>query len=727
MPKKTPQQTKRTDNPPRQRRLSNRARILMRYGMITTFLVFIAVCIAARLVNTTVLRAEEWNRSADSILNQLKVIPPERGNILADNGNILACNLTVYDINIDLRHQKIRELGKKLPWASIDSLADSLDLYYPLRKDVEGVVAKDSPDSWHTRFKTEFGKDPEKRRRALKILKKGSLEDFERIKTFPFFNSFKGKGTRNPLYTDAKTVRIYPFGKMAYRSIGRVNEYNKEFHGYSGLEKDLDSLLYGQEGYAKKVMMTSGVDHWVETPAQRGYDVMTTINIDMQDMLEEELTKVCENINAYWGTALLMEVNTGEIKAVANVELLSDGTYGEALNRAVRGFEPGSVMKPISLMIAFEDGLVKNTSDMVDCSPFQKTSDPHGSGPKSMKQVIEQSSNTGISRVLFRGFSKNPESYHERLRSIGFFDRMESGIYGEEIPQFPSLAEFPPGRGKQTMTARHLTLARQCYGYSATIPPLYTLAYYNAIANDGILVKPHLFRRLISENGDSTIDLAARSRRVCSPETAKKMQECLLMPVWGDHGTARKVRDDRVKIAGKTGTAFPIPDTGGTYDKTKRRFAFAGYFPADNPKYSCMVLILAPAGSGSAASTSGEVLKNTALKLYSRGLLDNVSTYTASHSNERPVLSVSDRGNNGTVRSHLGVGASKTFADKRDPSAPAGTVPDLTGYDLESAVRILEKLGYSVSINGAGHVVSQAPEAGSRLSRGGKISLTLRI
>ena len=711
-------------NLPPRKGMSNRTRILMRYLLISVGFVILSLAIVGRLINTTVIRADEWNATADSILNQLKVIPPERGNILADNGNILACNLTVYDVAFDMRHQKIRELGKKIPWASIDSLADSLDYYFPLRKGLDEPVAKDSPDSWHTRLKAEFAKDADKRPRALKLVKKGSLEDFEMVKQFPFFKNFKGKGTRNPVYTDPKTVRIYPFGKMAYRSIGRVNEYNKEIHGYSGLEKDLDSLLYGQVGYAKKVMMTSGVDHWVDTPAQRGYDVQTTINIDMQDMLEEELTKVCEEAGAWWGTALLMEVATGEIKAVANIELLEDGTYGEALNRAVRGFEPGSVMKPISMMIAFEDGLVKSVNDAIDCSPFQKTSDPHAPTVKSMKQVIEMSSNTGISRVMFRGYSKDPASFHERLRSIGFFEPMNSGIYGEEIPFFPTLEEKDMYGNRQTMTARHLTLARQCYGYSASIPPLYTLAYYNAIANGGTLVKPHLVKRLISENGDSTIDIAALSRRICSEETARKMQECILQPVWGQHGTARGVRDDRVRIAGKTGTAFPIPDTGGAYDKSKRRLAFAGYFPAENPKYSCMALILAPAGRG-AGSTSGMVVKNMALKMFSRGMLDNVSTFTASRSNSKPTIPLSDSRNSSQVRRQLGVGSSTTFSDRRTDTG-AGVLPDLTGYDLESAVRLLERKGFKVSIEGAGYVVAQSPGAGAQPPRGSCVKLTLR-
>ena len=704
--------------------MSNRTRILMRYGVISAGLVLLAICIVGRLVNTTVIHAEEWNATADSILSQLKSIPPERGNILADNGNILACNLTLYDICFDARHQKVGNLGKKIPWASIDSLADSLDVYYPLRRDLGIVPPKDSEDSWHQRFRTIFAKEPDKRRRAVKILKKGTLEDFERIKKFPFFKDFKGEGTRNPVYVDPKTDRIYPFGKMAYRSIGRVRVIDDEFHGYSGLERDLDSLLYGKEGFYRKVMMTSGVDHWVDTPATRGYDVQTTINIDMQDLLEEELIQVCEQSNAAWGTAILMEVETGEIKAIANVELLDDNTYGEALNRAVRGFEPGSVVKPISLMLAFEDGLVKNVNQSVDCSPFQRTTDPHAPTVKTVKQVIEMSSNTGISRIMFRGYSQDPESFHERLRSIGFFDPLHSGIAGTETPSYPTLAPVDRYGNKQTMTARHLTLARQCYGYSATIPPIYTLAYYNAIANGGMLIEPHLMKTIMSENGDSVIDIASISRRVCSEETAAKVRECLLAPVWGDHGTARAVRDDRVKIAGKTGTAFPTMEKGVGYDTSKRRFAFAGYFPADNPKYSCMALVLAPAGGRSAASTSGQVVKNMAVKLFSRGLLDNVSTFTASRSDSKPVVARSASRNTDKLKQMIGVPSAVTFSDKL-ADAKEGTVPNLTGYDALSAIRELEKLGYVVAVKGAGYVASQQPAAGQPLPKGGTVTLAL--
>lgn len=704
---------------------NNKSNIMLRYGLITIGFLFLSAAITIKLFNTTVIQAADWNRRAKNDFSRIDTISPERGNILADNGNILACNLKVYDIAIDLRHTKV--MKKKVVQATLDSLADSLDLYYPRRKNLLSL----HPDtiakySWRKKLSDEFAKDPNKRSRCLRLVKKGSLHDFEVIKSFPFMRDFKGSGYRHPLYKEERNMRIYPFGKMAYRSIGRVNENDKgEFHGFSGLECDLDSLLYGKAGLAKKVTLTSGIGNWITKPTQRGYDIQTTIDIDLQDMLEEELQKTLQEVNGEWGTAILMEVATGEIKAIANLEKI-DGSYTEALNRAVRGFEPGSVMKPISLMIAFEDGLVKSVNDVVDCSPFQRTSDPHAPGVKTMKQVIEMSSNTGISRVIFRGYASNPERFHDRLKSIGFFDPMHSGIAAENIPVVRRLEEIR-GNRRVTMTERHLDLARQAYGYNTLIPPLYTLAIYNAIANNGRVVRPHLMKRLIGNGVDSTLKIDYIRDRICSEETAAKVRECLLQPVWGEHGTARMVRDERVKIAGKTGTAFPVPDHGGAYDKSRRRYAFAGFFPYDSPKYSCMALILASSGT-SANRTSGQVVKNMALKMYSRGLLDNSASYTASKKEDSPIICGSIETSPSSIAKTLGLRNVKTVKTT-DPKHNVGVkaMPDLTNFDAPSAVKVLEENGVNVRLSGSGRVVAQSIAPGTALRRGSTVVLTLKI
>lgn len=692
--------------------------------MICLAFALFSLGVVFKLFNTTVVDAKAWNDRAHRELSRMDTIRPERGNILSDNGNILACNLKVYDIKIDLRHNKIKGL-RSIPWEKIDSLADSLDVYYPRISNLKAHPDTFTKYSWHTRLRRELEKKPDERPRALRLAKNKTTDDFQFIKSLPFLKDFKGNGFRNPVYTEERNIRMYPYGRMAYRSIGRVNENaaTRQIHGYSGLEKDLDSLLYGKPGLSKKVALTNGITNWVSTPAQRGFDIVTTIDIDLQDMLEEELHNICADAHAEWGTAILMEVATGEIKAISNIERLDDGTYGEALNRAVLPFEPGSVMKPISLMIAFEDGLVKSVNDMVSCAPFQRTSDPHGSGMKTMKQVIEQSSNTGISRVIFRGYEKDPSKFYDRLAGLGFFEPIRSGIAGECTPRIRKLVDKDSRGNNITMTARHLDLARQAYGYNTELPPLFTLSVYNAIANGGRYVRPHLKKGLRNENGlDSVIPIQYIRDRICSEETARKVRECIHEVVWGEHGTARAVRDDRVKVVGKTGTAYPVEK--GTYNTAKRRYAFAGFFPYENPKYSCMALVLGPSGN-SANRTSGQVVKNMAVKMYSRGKLDNSSSYSQQHIGGNPTIMGSDKCDKQMLAKSIGAGSVKQH--KMSASNDAHNVPDVIGYDAPTAVKILEERGINVRLKGTGYVVNQSLAPGSKIASNKSITLTLRV
>ncbi len=707
---------------------NNKQRILVRYGFVMLAFLMIALAIVYKLVDTTVVKAPEWNERARKELSRIDTIAPERGNILASNGNILACNLKVYDIRLDCRHKKFADLNP-FPYDKLDSLADALDEYFPRVPNLKENSETYEKNTWRRRLREEFEKPVEKRTSALRLARQKTLEDFEQIRQFPFLRDMKGSGFRVPVYKEERNIRMYPYGKMAYRSVGRVNESEAtgQIHGYSGLEKDLDSLLYGKPGFAKKVALTKGIGNWVTTPPQRGYDIVTTIDIDLQDILEQELLGVCQSVNAEWGTAILMEVETGEIKAISNIEKLPDGTFGEALNRAVIAFEPGSVMKPISLMIAFEDGLVKSVNDMVDCSPFQRTKDPHAPSVKSMKQVIEMSSNTGISRVIFRGYSQNPEKFYDRLESIGFFEPMRSGIADEERPRVARLVGQNSKGQPITMTARHLDLARQAYGYNTVIPPIYTLSYYNAIANKGKYVRPHLVKALRDEHGrDSVIPIDYIRHRLCSEETAEKVKQCIHEVVWGEHGTARAVRDDRVKVVGKTGTAYPmVPHKG--YDISKRRYAFAGFFPYEKPKYSCMALVMASSGT-SANKTSGQVVKNMAVKMYSHGLLEGNGSMEHTPVNSVPVASATIDKESG----HLASALSTRKIKRRKGTPPTATgkrsVPDVVGYDIRSAVRILEEKGYNAMIagRGTGAVAAQSHAAGSHMPAGTTVTLTLR-
>jgi cell division protein FtsI (penicillin-binding protein 3) len=704
----------------------NKTRILQRFGLITLLFLFGAILITIRLFMTCVINADEWNKVARRQLDVIDTIAPERGNILASNGSILACNMMVWDVMIDLRHPKIQKCTD-LPWQAIDSLADYLDAHYPRPHDLASLP-KDSMEkcSWRARFRREFAKPKEKWNRSLMLAKGVTLADFDSIGQMNFIKDFYGK-SNCPYYKKSRYVRKQPYGSMAHYSIGLVTQdplRNSELHGYSGLEKDLDSLLYGKFGTAKRVALTNTIGNWNIKEPVRGYDVLTTIDINIQDIFEQEMLTMCQEKGATWATGMIMEVSTGEIKAISNVELLKDGTYGEAYNRIVECYEPGSVIKPISMLIAFEDGLVKSVNDAVDTSPFQKTSDPHAPTVKNMKQVMAWSSNTGVARIIFRGYSNDPSKFRDRWESLGLFERMHTGIAEEKLPRMPKLLPQDSKGNPITMTARHLSLARQAYGYAVEISPLYLLSIYNAIANDGKYVRPHLVRALRDENGrDSVLKYPMIRDQVCSPHTAEMLRECLYEVVWGE-GTGRAARDERVHIAGKTGTAFPTLEHSVGYDTSKRRYAFAGFFPYENPKYSCVVLMLAPAHCGSAASLSGGVMRNTAVKMYARGMLDVGSNYAESRNGTTPVLAAGNDQAIKDVRDNLPLRSAKKI--HTDGAAKQGTVPSVIGYDAASALAILEKAGLNVRLSGTGRVVAQSIPKGSPLVKGRKILLTLK-
>ena len=510
---------------------------------------------------------------------------------------------------------------------------------------------------------------------------------------------------------------------MASRSVGGVgiDSITGETHGISGLERALDSLLYGKPGVAKKVPLTKDIVNWTDVPPVPGYDIHTTIDIDMQDIVENELNDVLTMCAAEWGVAVLMEVSTGNIKAISNLERnKATGEYIEGMNRAVLGYEPGSVVKTLSMMIALEDGIVKNVDDVITTGHAfayaggRPITDSHSTASMPVKEVIERSSNIGMAKIITSRYGENPGAFYTRLKELGFLSPMNTGIAGERPPRIDSVASNRGGR---------IALSRMCYGYTTEIPPLYTLSIYNAIANDGVYVKPRLVDRLHSETVDSVLPIAYMGTgKACSPRTARLMREMLTQVVWGDHGTGKMLRNDRVRIAGKTGTCYMIEN--GAYNTGKKRLAFCGFFPADKPLYSCVVLTCRPTQNMfGAASTSGTVLKNIALKMYSRGMLNNSSDY---HPEEpkvtKPTIYASTPG--GKVE-HLRQGLSFTGYRYFSPKNSGKGMPNVVGCSLRDAINALESAGVDVKFTGSGYVVAQSISPGTAFSPGTRITLSL--
>lgn len=690
----------------------NRKKTLLRYFLITALILIFCLAIVYKLVDTTILSADKWNDKANKELSKTTVIIPERGDILAADGSILATNLSFYTVRIDYRSERFMEDRLR---QQADTIADSLAAYFPARTAAE----------WRRHILSPLDKPDSLRPRAYRLMRNISYAQLMKLRSFPFFSI--RNPNRNGLTVETTMRRVNPYGSMARRSIGTVGQTSEcsEIHGRSGLERALDSLLYGIPGIAKKIPLTRGIVNWTDTPATPGFNILTTIDIKMQDIVENELNNILGWVDADWGVAVLMDVQTGDIKAISNLEKSSrpEGGYIEGMNRAVLGYEPGSVIKTLSMMIAIEDGIVR-PSDVLSTgfsyayAGGRAISDSHGVGSMTVAEVIERSSNIGMTKIITKKYDSCPGDFYSRVKATGFLEPFHTGIAGESTPRFDSV---PNNRGGR------ITLSRQCYGYATEIPPLYTLSIYNAIANGGRYVRPRLVGGLRGEGIDSVLPVTYVRERVCSEQTAAIMRDMLTNVVWGEHGTARRLRSDKVRIAGKTGTCYMVAPTGG-YDHRKR-LAFCGFFPADNPRYSCIVLTCNPRQNAmGAASTSGEVLKNIALKLYSRGMLGNSSDYREGADTATPAVatlyaSPSDE-KAAAVADAVDLGKRHTVI-RRPAATDPGSVPDVRGYGLRDAIAVLEQRGFSVSFTGSGYVSSQVPGAGARVPRGSAVSLSL--
>lgn len=707
---------------------SKRHKIIIRYAIVSGMILLLAAGVVYKMVATTLVNAEKWNQKADSVLNRVYYVQPLRGDILSDDGSILATNITTYDISLDYRTAAPRD---SLFIACLDSLCDSLARYYPVR----------DKEQWRMHLAEPLAKAPAERTRCRMLLKQAQYEDYERILTFPYFNRWSKK-YKHGLCANPVQVRMMPFGAMAHRSIGRCNftpapkfvgatrraDSTSVLTGYSGLEAALDSLLRGRVGTAKIMPMTQGVTPWPIEPQQDGYTLRTTINIEMQDIVETELTAMLERYEADWGTAILMHVPTGDIKAISNLERGKNGQYIEAMNHALRGVEPGSVMKPISMIVAMRKGWafpltktysIGSTYAYAGGSPIHDT---HSPGSLPVSRFIEYSSNIGMTKLLAPNYS-NVNGFREDLREIGFLDTLGTGMLGETPPYFPTLDPKAGG---------HVSLSRMTYGYSSRIPPLYTCAIYNAIANKGRFVRPRLVSEYITRDGQTqTLPITYVRDSILSPTSAGLLLDMLHSVVYGQGGTAKALQNDTIKIAGKTGTSYIVyeghNDENGkwipakpSYYTDRQRLAFCGIFPYEDPQYTCMVVIANPKTKVGAARSSGMVVKGIAMKLYSHGLLGRYSDFSAAaNRGTRPTLYASTNAQD--VTSAIGSPAAMQF---RQPAASApGTVPDVRGLGARQALALLEKAGYSMQPRGQGYAESQTPAPGTELALGEKVTV----
>ena len=685
----------------------NRDYIMGRYIFIMVGIILVAIAVAVRLFSTTVIHAADWEAKAES-LNRTRVVEPERGKILADDRTVLAANVNFYVPRLDLRSEGIKE---DTLMRYLKPLCDSLAVISPYRtaKQWEEQIA----DAYTHRY-TKRGV------RSFPIGNKLTYSQLQRMKKFPFIRLGSSK---SGFYYEEQPRRCNPYGRMAARSIGKIayDTIKKRVAGSSGLERALDDMLYGEPGEASSAQYANSIGLWEHKPAKKGYDVLTTINVALQEIVEQELSAVCKSSEADWATAVLMEVNTGDIKAISNLKYYPKiDDYMEGENHAVMGYEPGSVMKPISMMMALEDGIVSDldatiaTGHSFAYAHARPITDSHGMASMRIRDVIAYSSNIGMAKIILRRYESQPGMFHHRLREMGFFDPLNIGISGETVPVVDSVGNKNWDRVK---------LSRMAYGYSTLIPPICTLAMYNAIANGGRYVRPRLVQRFMREGEpDSIVPLTYIRDQVCTPGNARKLAEMLRNVV--EYGTGKSLRNDQVAIAGKTGTCY-VTEVGRGYS-SKKRLSFCGFFPYENPKYSCIV-VMEGANCG-AARSSGTVLKNVALKLYSLGMLNNISDFHASEqkSTTRPTFfaTAADRSNNSKLVANAGIKELKRFRSPRNVTD--GEVPEVIGLGAREAISRLEAAGLKVKLHGYGYVARQSVRAGTKAEKGTLVELTLR-
>ena len=566
------------------------------------------------------------------------------------------------------------------------------------------------------------------------------------IRKFPFLRLGRYK---SGFYTKEMVQRQKPFGTLASRTIGDIYgeiEEGGTTKGKNGLELQYDSLLRGQAGLSSVRRVGGGWTNVIEVDPVDGMDIRTTIDINIQDITEKSLVDKLKAIDAESGTAVVMEVETGEIKAITNMGRIREGVYGETKNHAVADeIEPGSTFKVASIMVALEDGLC-NPGDTVDVGNgiymykgarmTDHNMNKGGYGRISVEQAIWYSSNIGVAKTILKGYSDNPTKFVEGLYRIGMNADLRLEI---------------PGAGRAKIrrpddTTRYwskTTLPWMSFGYETQVPPINTLAFFNAIANNGEMVRP-MFTKEILHNGKTVQSFSTEVIGDTAALTAAIQPEDTTDPTIAWTTTDAEVASvqNGVVTAGKTGTAQIA--TGGVYRTSGHQVSFCGYFPADHPKYSCIVVIRRPRiGYPSGGTMSGGVVRAIAEKIYASHMSFDVRDMERDSTavmvprvkggDLRAVEEVLDeldiKADTDSLETKWVVASAEQEENKvklSDLTIREGLVPRVVGMGAKDAVFLLEQAGLRVSLSGVGRVVSQSIQPGQRVSKGQTVLLTLK-
>jgi cell division protein FtsI (penicillin-binding protein 3) len=702
--------------------MAARDEIVWRGGLVYIAIALLGVALLIRILILQYVQRGKWADMSEKYVYKTAEMPANRGDILTSDGRLLASSVPYYTIYMDTRSSGMAAST----WSNgINGLSAGLAKYLGVR----------SASGW----KSAITEARRKGDRYFLIQRKVDYETLKKIKLLPIFKEGQYRGG---MVAQAENRRILPNNDLASRTIGYLNlgsEGNEV-----GVEGAFDKDLAGKNGVAVKQRLTGGDWIIVEGPnsveSKDGNDVVTTLDLDLQDVASTALLNQLRKNGADHGCAVLMEVSTGNIKAIANLGLQDDGDYHESYNYALgESTEPGSTFKLASLMAALEDGVI-DTGDIVDTGKgtvkyYDKIiRDTKEHGILTVKQVFEESSNVGTAKLIYEHYKNNPKDFVNRLYAMRLNKPLEVQLKGEGEP----LIRYP---GDKLWSG--LSLPMMSHGYEVQLTPLQILTFYNAVANDGKMVRP-LFVSAVMRNGRviTTYEPEVIINSIASRSTirkAKKMMEGVV-----EHGTATNLRNPNYKIAGKTGTAQIAKDKFGyrTGERISYSASFVGYFPAENPLYSCIVVVNSPStGVYYGNLVAGTVFKEISDKVYATRFFRDYKP--EDKDNIKP--SAPDAGNGyradiNEVLKNLEVRYKRTsdedWVATRESGDTvrlagikihAGLVPDVRGMSLRDAIYLLENSGIRVRFSGKGRVLRQSPEHGARYNEGTVVSLEMNM
>jgi len=669
------------------------------------------------------VQGKYWRSLSDSLHQRIIEIPAARGTIYSEDGQMLSTNIPQFDIYIDFRVSPLREKTGLLFRTHIDSLSLSLAALFK--------------DKSAEKYKDELTQAYEANIGNYELRKKISYREYLQLVKFPLFKLGRYK---SGMIAEEKNIRLNPYENIGYRTIGLARDENKV-----GLEKSYDTVLNGRNGRQLVRAIAGGVTVPVqegefEIAPETGKDIISTIDVFIQEVTEKALMSMMVKNEAETGVAIVMEVKTGKIKAIANLGKVGEGKYAEDLNYAITPTEPGSTFKLVTLLSALEDGKVNLNSRVNLEGGVWKVSgqtvydsEKHGKFDASILEAFEESSNVGMAKIAMAHYSNNVNEYFKHLTKLRLDSTSGLDLVGERQPRL-----VKPGSRLWGPT----TLPWMAFGYNIEITPLQTLNLYNSIANNGVMMRPYLVNS-IQEEGRilKSISPKVYNAQLCKPSTIRDLR--IALEGVCINGTAKKLfAGSLYKVAGKTGTAKVANGNKG-YGEGIFQSSFAGYFPADNPQYTVVVIIKNKphAANFYGASVAGPVFKEIADRLY--------STYIQNKLDIAPVFAVKDSSlfNYSISKISLQTIAKQLSIPYQDSSLASNnwiqlegkgknlkaatqiisdtTMPNMTGMKLQDALWLCEKKGLLVKCVGKGKVVKQSIAQGEVIIKGQQIQIDL--